>query len=447
MTNLIFKNFIRSKSHLIGLGILLITGLISLQIGKNYIETYQQNINKTAHFQQETINRYVKFENKEMGLLLYYLKFGLVNEMPNIAGLSIGQRDINPDIMNVTIRFLEEQKYNTKLSNPMYQLLGNLDFSFVLIYFFPLIIISFCFNIISEEKENGTWNLIKSQTSKPINMLLNKLLIRFLAVFFVLMLLLIIAKFYLQIPLDNSFLAFGIACIFYILFWFSVCWLVVSFYNNSKQNALILLMTWLGLTVIFPALLNILSTLIYPIPEASQTVITSREGYHGKWDEAKQPTIDKFKKHYPQFNDFQHPADKDFSWLFYYAMQQMGDDDAASKSQELKQKIKQRINFTQFCGLFIPTVHTQVVLNQLSLSDMDNQINFWKATEDFHEQKRLHFYPKIFSESPVLSENWKKWKLEYFKDALKINWLKIVLPMLIISIVCSMWASLKLRNL
>jgi ABC-2 type transport system permease protein len=98
-----------------------------------------------------------------MGLLLYYFRFGLVNHTPNLAGLSIGQRDINPSIISVTIRNLEEQKYTTDLMNPMYQLLGNLDFSFVLLYFFPLIIIAFCFNIISEEKEEGTWSLLLTQ--------------------------------------------------------------------------------------------------------------------------------------------------------------------------------------------------------------------------------------------------------------------------------------------
>jgi ABC-2 type transport system permease protein len=122
---------------MLGLLLLLISGLVSLNIGKQFLEKTTQIIEETAHYQQENINRYVQNVDKEMGLLLYYLRFGLVNQTPHLAGLSIGQRDINPSIISVTIRNLEEQKYTTDLMNPMYQLLGNLDFSFVLLYFFP----------------------------------------------------------------------------------------------------------------------------------------------------------------------------------------------------------------------------------------------------------------------------------------------------------------------
>jgi ABC-2 type transport system permease protein len=175
MKTLLIKNFTRSKGLMLGLLLLLISGLVSLKIGKQFLEN-AQIIEKTAHYQQENINRYVQNVDKEMGLLLYYLRFGLVNQTPNLAGLSIGQRDINPSIISVTIRNLEEQKYTTDLMNPMYQLLGNLDFSFVLLYFFPLIIIAFCFNLISEEKEEGTWSLLLTQAQNPKNVLLWKLL-------------------------------------------------------------------------------------------------------------------------------------------------------------------------------------------------------------------------------------------------------------------------------
>ena len=50
----------------------------------------------------------------------------------------------------MTIRALEGQKYDANLTNPANLLLGNLDFSFVLIYLFPLLIIAFTYNIIAE---------------------------------------------------------------------------------------------------------------------------------------------------------------------------------------------------------------------------------------------------------------------------------------------------------
>ncbi|NBB29720.1 DUF3526 domain-containing protein [Cellulophaga sp. BC115SP] len=442
MKTLLIKNFTRSKGLMLGLLLLLISGLVSLNIGKQFLQKNTQIIEETAHYQQENINRYVQNVDKEMGLLLYYLRFGLVNQTPNLAGLSIGQRDINPSIISVTIRNLEEQKYTTDLMNPMYQLLGNLDFSFVLLYFFPLIIIAFCFNLISEEKEEGTWSLLLTQAQNPQKVLLWKIGIRYFSILLVLILLFIIAKFYLSIAFDLAFIAFCLVAILYVTFWFCISWLVVSWQKSSSQNALILLITWVMLTIIIPASVNATVAAIYPVPEAFKTTLDSREAYHSKWDKAKEPTIEKFYQHYPQFRKYKHPQGHDYSWLWYYAAQQMADDESMVSSQQLKEKLQQREYLVQIIGWVVPSINTQLSFNQLSLTDIQNNLSFWKALENFHEQKRLYFYPKIFAEIPVKQENWKQFKLASFHDKVIIHWFSTILPMVLISLLC-FWKAIK----
>ncbi|CAN1488594.1 NosY ABC-type transport system involved in multi-copper enzyme maturation, permease component [Spirosomataceae bacterium] len=431
MTKLLLKIFLRSKGLMSGLLILFVAGLISLHIGKHFLDKNKEIIEKTAHYQQESIARNVEFHPKEIGLLLYYVRFGLVNQIPNLAGLAIGQRDINPSLQSVTIRNLEEQKYATDLMNPMFQMLGNMDFSFVLIYFFPLIIIAFCFNLISEEKEEGTWSLVLSQSNNPLKMLRLKILIRYFSVLLVLILLLIIAKFYMEIPFDSAFLAFILISILYITFWFALAWLVASFHKNSSQNALILLISWVTLTIVVPAGINAVTVNLYPVPEAFSTVLESRDGYHNKWDVPKEPTVAKFHKHYPQFSQFKHPEAKDYSWLWYYAMQQMGDDEAVTESLNFKEKLKKRNALSSTAGMFFPSIHAQLSLNALSLSDMDNYLNFIEKLENFHEQKRLYFYPKIFNEAAVSNENWKRFGLEFYQEKPSNNWIKMLLPLVL----------------
>jgi ABC-2 type transport system permease protein len=445
MTKLLLKIFLRSKGLMSGLLILFVAGLISLHIGKHFLDKNKEIIEKTAHYQQESIARNVEFHPKEIGLLLYYVRFGLVNEMPNLTGLAIGQRDINPSLQSVTIRNLEEQKYATDLMNPMYQMLGNMDFSFVLIYFFPLIIIAFCFNLISEEKEEGTWSLVLSQSNNPLKMLRLKILIRYFSVLLVLILLLIIAKFYMEIPFDSAFLAFILISILYITFWFALAWLVASFHKNSSQNALILLISWVTLTIVVPAGINAVTVNLYPVPEAFSTVLESRDGYHNKWDVPKEPTVAKFHKHYPQFSQFKHPKAKDYSWLWYYAMQQMGDDEAVTESLNFKEKLKKRNAFSSTAGIFFPSIHAQLSLNALSLSDMDNYLNFIEKLDKFHEQKRLYFYPKIFNEAAVSYENWKRFGLEFYQEKPSINWIKMLLP-LVLTIVILLIISKKIAT-
>ncbi|PLK44218.1 DUF3526 domain-containing protein [Emticicia sp. TH156] len=447
MTALLIKNFLRSRGFITGLFILFASGLLSLYIGKHFLERNRQIIEKTAHYQQENIDRYVQNVNKEMGLLLYYVRFGLANPGTPLSGLSVGQRDINPAVISVTIRSLQEQKYNTDLMNPMYQLIGNLDFSFVLIYLFPLVIIAFGFNLISEEKEEGTWSLVLSQTASPAKLLRAKMGIRYASVLLVLLLLLLVAWFYLSIPPNAAFGAFIVSAVLYVSFWFCLVWLVVSFQKNSSQNALMLLISWVLLTIVIPASVNAAIASLYPVPEAFSTVLESRDGYHTQWDKPKEPTIAKFHRHYPQFSNYTHPPGADYSWLWYYAMQQMGDDESATQVAALKEKLQKRNNAGLAVSWFVPTIHTQLMLNSLSLSDMKNYMNFADKLEQFHERRKLYFYPKIFNNEPVLKQNWQAFKLEYFHDQVNVVWANVLLPLLIAAGLCLLWAQRNFKKL
>jgi len=426
-----------------GLLLLFFTGLVSLYIGNVFLEKQATIVAKTAEFQTENHQQHLDYEHSSIGLLLYYIRFGIVNETPALAGLSIGHRDIQPSVHSVNIRNLAEQKYTTELMNPFYQLLGNLDFSFVLIYLFPLVIIAFCFNLLSEEKEGGTWKLVLSQSQNPRKVIRTKLLIRLGSVLSVLVLLLIIGKFYLQLPFDIAFAAFCGTAVFYLLFWFALAWWVISFDKSSARNALLLLLTWVLLTIVIPASVNALVVNIYPIPEAFSTVVDSRDGYHNKWDQPKEPTIQKFTDQYPQFAKYKHPEGESFSWFWYFAMQQMGDEAAATATEAMKEKLKQRNNFSQIVGFLFPSMHTQLSLNSFSRSDLTNYLNFQHQLEVFHEAKRLYFYPKIFDNSPIADENWEDLGLEYYQDNRTVNWLKGLMPMAIWSLLLLVLAKRK----
>jgi len=440
MNELLIKNFLRSKGLLFGLLILFVTGLVSLHIGKIFLERQAAIVEKTAEHQKGNHQQNIDYNYNDIGLLLYYIRFGIVNETPALAGLAIGHRDIQSSVKSVNIRNLEEQKHSTKLLNPFYQLLGNMDFSFVLIYLFPLIIIALCFNLLSEEKESGTWKLVLSQSENPQRVLQTKLGIRIMSVLLPLFGLLIIGKFYLKIPLDAAFTAFSLTAVFYVFFWFALAWWVISLQKSSAQNALILLLTWVLLTIVIPASVNALVINLYPVPEAYSTVVESRDGYHTKWDLPKEPTIKKFTDHYPQFVKYKHPEGKSFGWFWYFAMQQLGDDAAAASSKAMKAKLQQRNNFSQTIGYFFPSMHAQLSVNALSRSDMTNYLNFLNQLEAFHEAKRLYFYPKIFDDLPIEDENWADLKLEFYQDNRKINWLEGLVPLMIWSLLLLIFA-------
>ena len=79
---------------------------------------------------------------------------------------------------------------------------------------------------------------------------------------------------------------------------------------------------------------------------------------------------------------------------------------------------------------FIPTLHTQLRLNTLSQSELDNHLCFLDSTEKFHERLRLHFYPKILEEREAKGKDWRRFKPSYFTEAVETNYVELFLPLL-----------------
>ena len=429
MIGLLLKQLIRSRALIIGLFLLFSLGVLSIHLGKLFIDRQEQIIELTQESQTEHIERHVEYIDGHIGLLLYYIKFGFANDKSPIAGLSLGQRDMRQAAQLINIRNLEEQKNTSEFLNPFFQLLGNLDLSFVLIYLFPLIIIALCFDLWSQEKESGRWTLLSVQSSNPRGIILSKLLLRACFIVVTLLILLTIAVLHLNIPTDTTLFSFAGLALLYICFWFSLCYWIISLDRSSKQNAIMLLSSWLLLTTVLPALANSAVINIYPIPEAYETTIDSRDGYHTKWDQPKEPTIEKFKQHYPQYQQYTHPEGASFGWFWYYAMQQMGDDESIEARQAMKAKLHRRNNLTQAIGCFVPSIHAQLGMNSLSKTGMTNYLNYMEALETHHEELRLNFYPKIFEEKPIKSENWSEYKLDYYSENRHVN-LFLFLPLI-----------------
>ncbi|MFS4469364.1 DUF3526 domain-containing protein [Maribacter sp. 2210JD10-5] len=435
MYKLLFLQFLRSRAVIASLVLTLVLGAISIGIGHQFLSQKKAAINQVESYQRSHIERNVALHKDDLGLLMYYLKFAFVNNPDNLSGLSIGQSDVNPNIQRITIKNLEGQRYDTDLVNPMNLQSGNLDLSFVLIYIFPLLIIVFTFNLLSEETETGTWRLVSVQTPSKLKYLLLKLSVRVILIYMVLGILLAGAKIVLSIPFDVNFMMVVLLSVCYVAFWFALCFFVINFKRNSSFNALLLLASWLVLLILLPAGINAYVTNRYPVPEALSTMISQRDGYHTKWDTDKRETLQKFYEHYPQFEAFGYPTEG-FNWTWYYAMQQMGDDDSAQDTKALQQKMREREAASKKLSAFLPNMHLQLALNELAGTSLDEQLNFLDATSDFHEELRLFFYPKIFTELSGDTIDWAKFTSKYSdSDRNDKQYIRITVPLVTITFI------------
>ena len=446
MYSLLFKSFFRTKIFLVSLVLLMSIGVISILIGKQYLVKQERTIVAAQQFQEESIKRNIEYHNDDLGLLLYYLRFTLINKPENINAISIGQSDVNPRLQTVTIRGLEGQKYDTDFENPSLLMSGNLDLGFVIIYLFPLILITMTFNLYSEEKELGTWKILAAQTSSKVRFLLKKLILRIGFVFAILIFLMFLASAILQLQMDQNFWAIFIQSILYLLFWSALCFWMISLLKSSNFNALALISFWVVLTILVPALVNNYVINAYQVPEALAAMVEQRDGYHEKWDLEKEATMTGFYEAYPQYKNYEVPEDK-FSWIWYYGMQHNGDLAAKETSAEMKEKIMMRNTVSENVARFVPTMHAQLSFNNLAGTDMLNHLNFLDALTEFHENLRLSFYTKIFDNKKADTVDWKNQQAKFYTSKRKFSWAYLLLPTLLITLIIGVLGTLNVRKL
>lgn len=443
---LFLQQCIRSKEVWVSLLLILLLGIIGIIIGKKHLERQQYAVTEAKTYQEQHFDRQISLHNDDLGLLLYYVNFAYINNLNPLAGLSIGQSDVHPTVKRITIKTYEAQKYDTDLVNPMNLQSGNLDLSFVIIYLLPLLVIVLTFNVVSEETETGTWKLVAIQAKSKLGFIISKLVIRLVLLASVLIILLISAKFILNIPATLSFLMIIVLSVFYVIFWFALSFFVITFKKSSGYNALLLLSIWLVLIVLAPAGINSYISSKYPIPEALSTAIAQRDGYHVKWDTDKRATIEKFYQHYPQFKKYGYPTNG-FNWLWYYAMQQMGDDDSKKEQDALQNKLTLRTETSSLLATVFPNMHLQLVFNQLAGTSTSQQMEYLNATRQFHEKLRLFFYPKIFEGKQANTIDWKQFTPEYYKEKLPTTWLKTILLMIIASLLIIVFSIPRMKGL
>ena len=399
------KNFLASRAAVLALFALIAAGGYAGFHGKTVLEKQRAIIAQIPSYQAAHFEKQLALNKGEIGNALYYLQFSTVHEPSAWAAFAIGQRDVNPYNVKVRMLALEGQIYDSEMSNPVNLLYGNFDAAFVLVFLFPLVVIAFCHNLISAEQESGVWNLLRAQPVSVIKITILRLALRFAVLTLFAFGLIAASGAMLGAPFDARF---GFACLTafaYLAFWLAVSLLVISFQKSSTFNALTLLGVWIFLTILAPAILNLVISTAFPVSESFDVTVKQREGYHRKWDEPKAATMRKFYEKYPAYSSFAIPEDK-FSWGWYYAMQNAGDEESSDATARYIEKLKRRDAWTSRAATFLPTVGAQMSFNALAKNDLQSHLAYLASVRDYHRRIREFFYPLVFLNAKTTDVDW-----------------------------------------
>lgn len=328
-----------------------------------------------------------------------YYTFHLTSDPPSpLAFAALGHRDVQPYVLRVRLLGLQSQLYESETLNPELALPGAFDFAFVLIYLAPLVIIALMHDLVSGEREAGRLRLLVSLPASGLGVWVRRSALRYLLVLGALLVPLVTGAAISRASVAETS-AIALAAALYVAFWWGLALLVAARGRSSTANGAALVGCWIVLTLLLPALANVVISRAIPVAKGIDLTLAQRERVHRAWDIPKEETFRPFLVKHPEWRDTS-PVLGRFHWKWYYAMHEVGDDGVAAEVAEYRRSLTAREEWTDRLGWALPAAAVQAILHRAADSDLRAHLAYQSSIEQFHTRLRDFYYPYMFHERP-----------------------------------------------
>lgn len=343
---------------------------------------------------------------------------------------AVGQSDLYPYYFKVTQNGRQTFINNDEIENPMVLPIGRFDTAFVLIYLFPLLILALSYNVISQEKEQGTLAMVMSQPVALKRIVSGKIALRG-GVILLPAIILSVAGFFLS---GNSISNAGgiwrlglwvLIVSLYGAFWFALAMLINSFGKSSSTNALALAGIWLMFVLLVPSIFNIVTTSIYPIPSRVEMIQAIR---NASTDASSRGSnlLAKYYEDHPELAPGDGKLDSNDFYIKSVAVQS----ETESLTQPLMNKFDNQIYGQQKLvdrfRFISPSITMQAALNDLAGTGPHRYRSFLEQVNEYHLQWRNYFYPRILRKEKMSSDDYDSFPAFQFHEEPSGNILKRV---------------------
>lgn len=267
------KNLLRERLLWLLVGITVFFTALANYNGYQWVVTQNEVIHSAQQEQQQaatsaqlgladrqTLNQPINWWDDQYDLRgqAFYLMVNYATKPPlPSAALSVGQSDVQPYFFRMLVTSKQAFINQYEFVHPLALLIGKFDLAFFIIYVLPLLLISVGFNALAQEKESGQLRLLILQGLSPMRLLFNQLVIRASIIILPLLLISISALLLFSEGIGLLSISLYIALVLaYSAFWLALSALVISYGNTSAYNAAVLVIAWLSLVIIIPAVLN-----------------------------------------------------------------------------------------------------------------------------------------------------------------------------------------------
>lgn len=321
-----------------------------------------------------------------------------------LAALAIGQSDVYPNHFKVTGAMKESFMVAQDLESPFKLFAGHFDLAFVILYFFPLLILALSFNLVAAEKEEGTLAMLLSNPVRLRQIVLGKVVLRALVIF------LAAAVF----SLAGFFLSGGRATLTHLLlwlvavfsyggFWFALAIAVNALGKSAAANAVILAACWLAFVIVIPSVVNLMATTLYPVPSRLEFITAMR----GETQAAEQTGSKLLGKYFQDHPELAKPADAKAT-EDDFAMLSLAKDELVGRALQpvlarFNTQLAAQQEFTHRFHYLSPAILMQSALNDIAGTGVARYQHFLAQVEGFHQRWQDYFKPRVFEKRAMAS--------------------------------------------
>ena len=413
-----FSYFLRNKSMLIfTLTLLLVTGYALLN-GNTYYKKQITIIHQlkekdnvafatiAGNFGIDTLiekNKRIYKNVIKASWAIFDNRFNVYWKPSPISVICIGNRDLYPYYQEILPISLYMRLFKNEIANPNVLLIGNIDFSYVIIFLVPLFIISLLFNFLSEDKERGIQSFLHTNCSSVKQIILARLLFYILIIFSIITILFAFAVFFVADKRQMGCL-YGLSLL-YGLFWIIVSYLINLLDRSSVFNVSFLVSIWLIFSLLIPSFSNQIASVKYPINIEEISKMMRRVQLSDD-DKDLQTVLEKFYGKYPHYSHPDTTATNLFSRA-YVVQGQLSDLEGDLLLNGICNSMLQKQQFLKNIAYVNPVMYLQGKFADEAATNLTDYVDYLKKIQQFNIKLKAFYFKKIFTND--------KMNIEYYK--------------------------------
>jgi ABC-2 type transport system permease protein len=314
-----------------------------------------------------------------------------------LAALAVGQSDLYVNYYKVTARTRESFIAGEQVENPLKLMVGHFDLAFVILFFYPLLILAVTYDLTSGDRENGTLRMLLAQPVRLKTLVMGRLLTRATAVVLPALVIPLVGVWFTEGNLSAAALGrlglWTLAVLGYGAFWFALAVAVNTLGRPPAFNALALAGAWLVLVVLVPGLINVGVASAYPLPSRVEFVNATRVAT----DEARvkgSRLLSRFLEDHPTLQATGQTMEN------FDILQAARDEEVARQLEPVVDRYNAQLArqhaAVSTLRYLSPAALTQSVLYDAAGTSMSRYQHFYAQVGGFHEQWTRYFQARSF---------------------------------------------------